>query len=686
LFLPSGSTRIREIMDTTNSVSKGVFVFNNGSTRTKERQRCNSFLDAATTEQLWFRSYRKHWERVETMIFKIQSSSYGKILDDLLAFIENCYHSEDYESVLPTAALLTGINQIDHLSQIEKLADNIRNNTFSYVVVLQSRDGPSLKQAIETIVDGFVEEQPAEGSEAKVLRKNQLNLEVLKAWFLEKHDGLERKPNLTIILPDFELFSPLVLQDIILILNSHATYLPFVLVFGVATTVTTIHSVLPYHVTSKIKISIFQSEPSIANLNNILDKVLLTPYCPFHLSGKVFKLMLDIFLFYDFSVNGFVQGFKYTFIEHYFKNSLHALCTIVSDVDELHEMVNELSASELEHIRQLPSFRAFIESLQNPQEVVDNLTNDEHLKQSLPAMLVRVHNYWFTFHLALEILQALVKDLPKTPMGKQLRELYCLSASTDITELAEFKECIQLISFLSKEEMLQKVKNVLDIVLVYVSNNDQLSMEGCLIYDVAPIEKMANGLVALSDELAAASHEQILSNLQQDQKQHLLSPSMGRQELREKLLTAARQAKSESGVTRAIGRLVEYFVKNIFQRYLRPPNSRSVPLIELFLFNDSATVRQHIVGVPRAAVHTALNNPQHYLQCECCVLDEENSIVPSLPDVCIAYKLHLECGRMINLFDWLQAFRTVVEDETAEDQDRNIDPLTQYVWYQNEES
>lgn len=301
------------------------------------------------------------------MIFKIQSSSYGKILDDLLAFIENCYHSEDYESVLPTAALLTGINQIDHLSQIEKLADNIRNNTFSYVVVLQSRDGPNLKQAIETIVDGFVEEQPAEGSEAKVLRKNQLNLEVLKAWYLEKHDGLERKPNLTIILPDFELFSPLVLQDIILILNAHATNLPFVLVFGVATTVTTIHSVLPYHVTSKIKISIFQSEPSIANLNNILDKVLLTPYCPLHLSGKVFKLMLDIFLFYDFSVNGFVQGFKYTFIEHYFKNSINALCTIVSDVDELHVMVNELSASELEHIRQLSSFRAFIESLQNPQ-------------------------------------------------------------------------------------------------------------------------------------------------------------------------------------------------------------------------------------------------------------------------------------------------------------------------------
>lgn len=24
------------------------------------------------------------------------------------------------------------------------------------------------------------------------------------------------------------------------------------------------------------------------------------------------------------------------------------------------------------------------------------------------------------------------------------------------------------------------------------------------------------------------------------------------------------------------------------------------------------------------------------------------------PDICIAYKLHLECGRLINLVDWLE--------------------------------
>ena len=40
-------------------------------------------------------------------------------------------------------------------------------------------------------------------------------------------------------------------------------------------------------------------------------------------------------------------------------------------------------------------------------------------------------------------------------------------------------------------------------------------------------------------------------------------------------------------------------------------------------------------------------------QCECC-RGEVGTIQDTLPDVSIAYKLHLECGRIINLYDWLQ--------------------------------
>uniref|UniRef100_A0A182W3P7 Origin recognition complex subunit 3 n=1 Tax=Anopheles minimus TaxID=112268 RepID=A0A182W3P7_9DIPT len=667
-------------MDATNSVSKGVFVFKNGATRAKGRkkvQNCNSFLDASTTNQLWFRMYRKHWERSRQMILKLQTGSYGQVMNDLLKFIENGQKSTQYEGFLPTAALLTGINQIDHLSQFEKLADDIHNNTLSIVVLLQARDGTNLKQAIETIVGKCIESPSRDRGNEKRFRKNQLNLDVLQAWYLETHANCDARPKLIIIVPDFELFNPVVLQDLIIILDSYATSLPFVLVFGVATDVSTIHNVLPYHVTSKIKISVFQSEPSATNLNKILNEVLLTPFCPFHLSGKVFKLLLDIFLFYDFSVNGFIEGFKYAFMDHYFQKSINALSAIINDADELEAIINDLTSSELHQIRQLPSFRPYVESQQNPQDVIDLLTNDDHLRRSLTPMVMQVHNYWFTFHCALHILQTLVGDLPKAPLGKQIRELYCLCVASDVTLLPEFKECIQLLSFLSKEEMLQKIRQILGVVLLWVNRNDELSIEGCLVYDVAPLEEMANGLVLLSDELVAANHEPILGEKQHDKPSALLSPNMGRQELREKLLTAAKHSKNESAVSRAVGKIMDYCVKNIFQQYLRPATSQTVPLVELFLYNDSTYLRQHIVGTPRAAVHIALNNPQYYTQCDCCILDESSCIIPTLPDLSIAYKLHLECGRMINLFDWLQAFRMIIDDSGNDESDQQVDPIVQ---------
>ncbi|XP_021933995.1 origin recognition complex subunit 3-like [Zootermopsis nevadensis] len=73
----------------------------------------------------------------------------------------------------------------------------------------------------------------------------------------------------------------------------------------------------------------------------------------------------------------------------------------------------------------------------------------------------------------------------------------------------------------------------------------------------------------------------------------------------------------------------------------------------------------------------ALNNPHYYLECECCELDGSSSIIPSLPDICIVYKLHLECGRLINMYDWLQSFLAIVNHTESGDEQRDVPPEIQ---------
>ncbi|CRK91234.1 CLUMA_CG004916, isoform A [Clunio marinus] len=54
------------------------------------------------------------------------------------------------------------------------------------------------------------------------------------------------------------------------------------------------------------------------------------------------------------------------------------------------------------------------------------------------------------------------------------------------------------------------------------------------------------------------------------------------------------------------------------------------------------------MGIPRGALHQALSNPHIYMQCSCCKIPEQERILPSLPDISIVYKLHLECNKFIN--------------------------------------
>lgn len=133
-----------------------------------------------------------------------------------------------------------------------------------------------------------------------------------KKWYDTRCGSLSagERPQLIVMMPDFEGFDSEVLQNLILVLHGYRESLPFVFVFGVATSFGAIHETLPFNVTNKITVKVFQADASPVVLNKVIDHVLLALDCPFHLSGTTFRMLTDIFLFYDFSVHGFVQGFK----------------------------------------------------------------------------------------------------------------------------------------------------------------------------------------------------------------------------------------------------------------------------------------------------------------------------------------------------------------------------------------
>lgn len=217
---------------------------------------------------------------------------------------------------------------------------------------------------------------------------------------------------------------------------------------------------------------------------------------------------------------------------------------------------------------------------------------------------------------------------------------------------------MKLLRFSSKDILLAKLENVLAIFQDQLENHQKVSLT------IETLTKLQDRI--LSGDSKKENIPEITEKIAESAPTLDLKGISGRQQMLEKLKQSAKQnpVHQMSGFERAVSDCVEFLLSS-FNKCLRPL-SRAPAFNELFVFHDIQRVRRQIVGAPRGALHTALNDPHYYLQCSCCTTNDQ-LILPHLPDVCIAYKLHLECPKFINLYDWLLAFKTVLENDDVSD-------------------
>lgn len=92
--------------------------------------------------------------------------------------------------------------------------------------------------------------------------------------------------------------------------SEYQSRMPFVMIFGIATTVDAIHRSLPHGTTSKLAIDSFASAPSIHLLGKFVESLILDDDLPFRLGGSVLKILLEKFTFHDLSVRHFLMALK----------------------------------------------------------------------------------------------------------------------------------------------------------------------------------------------------------------------------------------------------------------------------------------------------------------------------------------------------------------------------------------
>ncbi|KAB7497428.1 Origin recognition complex subunit 3 [Armadillidium nasatum] len=539
----------------TVSLSKGVFTFK----KPKSKNRSKDLIlkhwkqeDSCKEKRiLTYENYNNCLSLTNQVIEDLQNDTHSKVFKDMIEYIKrvgynkcrSLFEETSTSKDIPAACLVTGVNMPDHNTLFDNLTSVIKETVSPHIARLAPSDMQQLKTTIVKLVNSLINKDEdmftsdSETDDIIIGPKKKLHCSEMEM----KQSGLSP---VVLIFQDIESIPIEILQDIILIASEYQNSIPFVFVFGVSTTPSYIHRHLSQEASSFITMETFQAQPSSSLLSDVIDKLLLSPSIPLHVGGKVFKLLMDIFLFHDLTL------------------------------------------------------------FQNPWW---NLKVGIQFSCSL-----------------IKVLHCFVSSLPGMPLGRQVRELFSLCLSQQVTEMEEFQNAWKLFAMSSKPELLPKLEKSIVLLEEEIMNYIEKEKPSSPVLDLKPSDRF---------------------NLREKLLGHHKSkmPKTHFEELRTEILT---------------------FFEHIFISHLKPFHTKLFH--EVFFFDAIGSVKYQLLGSVRATVQTGLTNPQKYLQCDCCKLNEKDSLVTSLPDLSLCYKLHLECGKYINLFDWLQAFIAVVNGDEEE--------------------
>lgn len=656
----------------TSSVSKGCFVIRPRQSSNSRKRKLESKYDASFPQvrgepdqhcHLRYELYNNTWSEVENQVSLLQAALNDKVFGNLLEYIKRSSSHEKVSKVkneIPTAVFITGVNMPDHDVIFSGLVKELSSVTV-YVARLCSKNCPNiktiLKEATNQIMENAaadVDEDSDEDSESKPVkftshRMSNMTMSLFSKWYemQEASQGrtkdVEKHP-VVIIFEDFESFQPKALQDFITICSLYGEQLPVVLLFGIATIPAVLHQLLPRSVSSCLCIEKFHSQPAITYLLEVIDRILITAEFAFKLGPRVFQYLYENFLFHDFSLQNFIVGLKFCAMDHFYSNPLSVLCSKVTG-----KAVEEFSHEQLEIVRKCPSFQKYAEQQQDANHLRSLVLDDDYTRTFVSEQLDALRSYHRHFFPVLRCLSALVTKLPGYPLGKKCRDVYECCLKANMKDVDSYHQAMKMATFLAKDELVPVLEECVDLLTSAVQRN------GTLCDDFEDFLDAIKMTLLRFEELSSCSV------VTQSVKPSAVPEVRNRFELQEKLKNAVYQKKKDSPFEQNREAAVGVLDK-MFQRYLLCPSDQA--LHEVFYYDAIEIVKQRLSGCPRVAIQTALNNPRYYLNCQCCEI-EPGAIQDTLPDISVAFKLHLECGRLINLFDWLQAFLTVTEPATV---------------------
>ncbi|KAL7325398.1 Origin recognition complex subunit 3 [Mucor circinelloides] len=668
-------------------------------------------------------NFKECWDRVNQTITNILLDMNQNAVQKICDFVDKDHDANNRLIKLPfheipTGLVFAGINTPDHDTQFAHIASKLQEAPTAenqrkkkdFVALLQSKNCLNIKNMMKSMIERFLaneedvssEDMGFDGNEdenddddaeddediiriterqaatykfgnkattAKPSKCLPYDMQLLEGWYKYQTNRTNSSPNLVVILQDFESFEPAVVQDFFTICSEYRSRLPIVCIVGIATSTEILHQSLSKSTIGLLRIEKFTLEQSEVWFNRVIEEMFLDSTTTIKFGARPYKFLLDHFYLYDYSISKATASLKYAYMHHFYGNPLSIFLPLMQyDKSKMQDRLTEwmtnkvLNEHHTTHIRMLKSFRAYIETLAStaPKKALRLLEDDHYLiTEVVPDLLDDIKTYQQEFRMGINLLVLLQAQFPSFTSFSNLRKskrLLLLEALGSNDKFSEKGELVKSLVILVRKIDEEHVGKLLAELHQFFEKAEYQKISASAVKQLKEWQERFDHLAEGDAHHTAKAKVNLEGMLLPDVQESRLTATSKKVQTQ-----SIEHLKKKGSEASKIAMSIAEWVEAVFAHHLR--SFTQLPLYEIIYYTNIQLHEKSFASQPRAAVQTALTQPQHYMYCSCCHTEKSDQILSSEHDTCILYKLYLECGRMINLYDWFVAFGCIVERE-----------------------
>nr|OQO30580.1 hypothetical protein B0A51_01206 [Rachicladosporium sp. CCFEE 5018] len=636
------------------------YVFEPNATRPAKRRKTEP-QGLQASWRLRREAYRAAWAGPQARIEDALSSVHDHTLGEVTAFLDQQTTTSDgvEPAHIPTGIILTGPGGSSQGSLADRVADRLRSQPKRIYVPLDSTVTPNLKAALKHLIHRATssthteddDDEDAVATTRKGRRLLNYDLQVLADYVRDR-----KIEQVLVSLHDPEAIASDVLSELIELLASWRSRIPFVLLINVATSVDFLQQRLTRAAVQSLDGRLFDAVPSFAELQYMFS-ALTHPDTKLWIGPSLLSAALERQSDFISSADGVVEMAQYSYMSHYYANALSIF--LASDVAQ-----KDVPADHFNALRNLESFREHAKCLMEsdtvdaPDRVRGLLENDAQLFKEVRRC---ISNGQATLHRITETLQVIRVAQELLPGGTATLKtsLYIQALSGKLTG----STLIRTMLLSLRKAPSEVVARILDAVRGAIDSfgNERASDT------VVEMQALQTELMELTASSKRGAKQQPLRS------EDDIGSSTVRTTVVAQKVQLSKQKSELSKQDAAYTVLVRRFT-NILEAYFSATliDAQKLPYHEIFLYDLKSPQRETFTPRPRHAIERALATPHDYLACECCAPSkgqgDEATLSATQPATAVLYQLYLESGSLINVSDLWQAFQAVMSERKKDEE------------------